>query len=112
MAKVVTKATVGRDGAKVHLQVAHRIESLLRTMRIIERHEEQLCVVMTEIRSAGAVSPAAGKELRSLLAELPGETYQADLDAVEEALVKVGSVRVAAKAPVKRPAVKAKARRA
>ena len=111
MAKVVAKAAVGKVGAKVHLQVAHRIESLLRTMRVIERHEEQLCVVMTEIRSAGAVSAAAGKELRQLLAELPGEAYQADLDAVEEALGKLGSTRVGVKTAVKRPAVKAKARR-
>ena len=112
MAKVVAKAAVGQGGPKVHLQVAHRIELLLRTMRVIERHEEQLCVVMTEIRSAGAVSPAAGKELRSLLAELPAEAYQADLYAVEEALGKVGSARVEVKAAAKRPAVKAKARRA
>ena len=120
MAKVAAKAKgandgandKSNDGAKVHLQVAHRIESLLRTMRVIERHEEQLCVVMTEIRSAGSVSTAMSKELRLLLAELPGEAYQTDLDAVEEALVKVGTARGAMKTAAKRPAAKAKLRRA
>ncbi len=68
------------------MQLAHRIEALLRTMRVIERHEEHLCVVMTEIRSAGDVSAATRNELRSLLEELPGDIYQADLDAVSKAL--------------------------
>ncbi len=82
------RAKAGRKRAATasHLQVAHRIEVLLRTMRAIERHEEQLCVVMTEIRSAGTLSAGVQKELQVLLEELPGDVFQADLNAVERAL--------------------------
>lgn len=116
MAKAVRKTAVVNDGAKVSLQVAHRIEVLLRTMRVIERHEEQLCVVMTEIRHAGAVSPATSKELRTLLAELPGEAYTSDLSAIEEALERAAAAvpraeMTAKKSPAKKkPAKKAGAR--
>ena len=80
------KAGLKRAITAPHLQVAHRIEVLLRTMRAIERHEEQLCVVMTEIRSAGTLSAGTQKELQVLLEELPGDVFQADLNAVERAL--------------------------
>jgi hypothetical protein len=83
-AKKVSKRLVATRDPQMH--VAHRIQVLLHTMRVIERHEEQLCVLMTEIRSAGEVSAATGKELRVLLEELPGDAYQADLEAVEAAL--------------------------
>ena len=86
MAKTVSKAATRRATVAPHLQIAHRIEALLRTMRVIERHEEQLCVVMTEIRSAETVTAEARKELKELLEELPSEAYQEDLDAVARAL--------------------------
>ncbi len=89
MTKTVTKAATKRVATAPHLQIAHRIEALLRTMRVIERHEEQLCIVMTDIRSAKTVTPEAHKELKALLEELPSEAYQADLDAVARALTAI-----------------------
>ena len=84
--KALSKAAAKDKKTRPHLQVAHRIEVLLHTMRAIERHEEQLCVVMTEIRTEGVVSAATRKELQALLGELPSDAYQTDLDAVEAAL--------------------------
>ena len=106
--KKLSKAAAEVDGTRPHLQVAHRIEVLLHTMRVIERHEEQLCVVMTEIRNEGAVSAATRKELKALLEELPSDAYQTDLDAVGAALAAAASSKQEStdrhmkKAPVKK----------
>ncbi len=85
-------------------------------MRAIERHEEQLCVVMTEIRSARVLSVETQKELRLLLEELPGDAFQADLDAVERALAAAAERTVEAMPAVgkekKRVTMQTKQRRA
>ena len=113
MAKAVRTTSTRGVAAAPHLQIAHRIEALLRTMRVIERHEEQLCVVMTEIRSAATVTDGTRRELKSLLEELPSEAYQADLDAVESALAAISSETGVVPNPpahtTKRRAAKAKA---
>ena len=116
MAKAGNKVAAKKAAIAPHLQLAHRIELLLRTMRVIERHEEQLCMLMTEIRSAGMVSPTARKDLQALLEELPAEAYQADLDAVERSLVTASTKKSGTDAgrgrQKTRVAVNAKARRA
>ncbi len=96
--KASGKAGAPGKGTPAHLKVAHRIEVLLHTMRAIERHEEQLCVVMTEIRNAGAVRPGTRKELLALLEELPSAAYGADLDAVGAALAATTTTRRASPA--------------
>ena len=85
--KAASKTVAAVGGTNLPTRVAHRIEVLLRTMRAIERHEEQLCQVMTEIRNTGEVSGATRKELRGLLEELPADAYKTDLDAVSAALL-------------------------
>lgn len=69
-----------------HLQVAYRIDVLLHTMRSIERHEEQLCTILHDINLSSGLTTHVTAELHSLLDELPSHVYQADLDAVREAL--------------------------
>ena len=121
MVKKAASKTAAKSGeAMLPMRVAHRIESLLHTMRVIERHEEQLCGLMTEIKNTGEVSDAIREELHGLLEELPADAYRLDLEAVNTALLvsaeaangrRVGARRaVAAKQTVKRPA-KAAARR-
>ena len=85
--KAAGRAAVKGDGRMLPLRVAHRIESLLHTMRVIEQHEEQLCVLMTEIKNTGEVSGATRKELHGLLEELPADAYRLDMEAVSMALL-------------------------
>lgn len=66
--------------------VVYRMNALLHTMRAIERHEEQLCVVMTEIKNTGKMTSALDDELRDLLEQMPAHEYKDDIDAVREAL--------------------------
>lgn len=67
-------------------EVFYRINSLLRIMRVIEQHEEQLCTIMNDIKISGAVSAAVANELHNILDEIPSSEYQEDLNAVREAL--------------------------
>ena len=97
MAKKTSKAASKSAATMLPMRVAHRIEALLHTMRVIERHEEQLCVLMTEIKNTGVVSGATQKELRGLLEELPADVYQSDLDAVSRALAASGGSAVGSK---------------
>ena len=66
--------------------VVYRIHTLLHTVRAIERHEEQLCGIMTEIRMTGVVTAKLDEELRDLLEGMPAHEYKDDIDAVREAL--------------------------
>ena len=112
--KAVSKTAAKGSGTTISMRVAHRIESLLHTMRVIERHEEQLCVLMTEIKNTGEVSDAIREELHGLLEELPADAYRLDLEAVSTALLvsaeatngpRSGTRKaVPAKRAVKRPA--------
>ncbi len=80
-----TKGTRKAGGDKPP-EVFCRINSLLRIMRVIEQHEEQLCTIMNDIKISGAVSAAVATELRGLLDEIPSSEYQEDLNAVRAAL--------------------------
>ena len=66
--------------------VVYRIHTLLHTVRAIERHEEQLCGIMTEIRMTGVVTAKLDEELRDLLEQMPAHEYKDDIDAVRESL--------------------------
>lgn len=66
--------------------VVYRLNTLLHTMRAIERHEEQLCGIMTEIRLNGGVTASLDEELRDLLEQMPAHEYLEDIDAVRQAL--------------------------
>lgn len=81
----------GKAANEQHLEVAYRIDVLLHTMRSIERHEEQLCTILHDIKLPGGLTPDVTAELHSLLDELPSHVYQADLDAVREALTAAGT---------------------
>ena len=108
--KATNKTGANVGGTILPMRVAHRIEVLLHTMRAIERHEEQLCQVMTEIRNTGEVSGATRKELRGLLEELPVDACKTDLDAVslallaEEGLAKAGRTGAVSRAAAKKMA--------
>ena len=109
--KAVNKTGSNGNGTMLPMRVAHRIESLLHTMRVIERHEEQLCVLMTEIRNTGEVSGAVRKELHGLLEELPADAYRLDMEAVSMALLASdGELRQPTKRLGKRPVAKKAAR--
>lgn len=105
--KAASKTAAKSEVTMLPMRVAHRIESLLHTMRLIERHEEQLCVLMTEIRNTGEMSGAIRKELHDLLEELPADAYRLDMEAVSMALLASGGAMEQQKDGVgKRPAVK------
>ena len=119
MAKKTSKAVRKSAETTLPMRVAHRIESLLHTMRVIEHHEEQLCVLMTEIKNTGELSETLREELHGLLEELPADAYRLDLEAVSTALLasggsltggKTGPVRRSSVGKAKRPGAKAAAR--
>jgi hypothetical protein len=64
-------------------QAFHLISSLLHSVRRIAQHEDELCVLMQEIKRAGEMSPDVAKELQNLLERLPGQDYLDDLTAVQ-----------------------------
>ena len=76
----------GNGRAEKVAAVAYRIHTLLHTMRAIERHEEHLCGIMTEIRTTGAVTAKLDEELRDLLEAMPAHEYKDDIDAVRMSL--------------------------
>ncbi len=104
--KAAGKAATTNGGATLPARVAHRIESLLHTMRVIERHEEQLCVLMTEIRNTGVVSGAVRKELHDLLEELPADAYRLDMEAVSIALLTTDGPETSSVKTGRRPGAK------
>lgn len=60
-----------------------RLETLLHTVRCIAQHEDELCTLLHEARSAGKLSPQAASDLRAILEALPAEEYTWQLHAVE-----------------------------
>ena len=76
--------TSGKD-PKVD-EVVYRLHTLLHTMRAIERHEEQLCSLMTEIQNAGVVTLEQDEEIRDLLEQMPCHEYGDDVEGVRVAL--------------------------
>lgn len=62
------------------------IHALLHTMRLIEQHEEPLCSMHDELKRTGKLSATHRRKLQQLVTELPAHVYQADLDAVQQAL--------------------------
>ena len=67
-------------------EVVYRIHTLLHTMRAIARHEDTLCTLMNEIKTAGRVTEELDTELRDLLEEMPAHEYDDDIEAVRQAL--------------------------
>lgn len=67
-------------------QIYYCMHSLLHTVRAIAQHEDQLCCLLQEIKTTGAVSPALTHELRELLQEMAPAAYDADLAGVWLAL--------------------------
>lgn len=86
MARVNRTKKIEKAAAERQPPVFYRINSLLRVMRVIEQHEEQLCTLMHDIKSSGAVSVGVAAELRTILEEMPSSEYREDLQAVKEAL--------------------------
>ena len=86
-------------------ELVYRINTLLHTMRAIARHEDQLCTVMTEIRTSGLVNETLDQDLRDLLEQMPAHEYLDDVEAVRETLSPaLLTARPAAKKPTrKRP---------
>lgn len=62
------------------------IHALLHTMRLIEQHEEPLCSMHDELKRTGKLSATHRRKLQQLVTELPAHVYQADLEAVQQAL--------------------------
>ncbi len=79
------KAAQGANKNRISA-VVYRINTLLHTMRAIERHEDQLCIIMTEIKSSGAMTAKLDEELRGILEEIPAHEYLDDIDAVRTSL--------------------------
>ncbi len=83
----------------------YRINTLLHTMRAIARHEDQLCTLMTEIRTSGLVNETLDQDLRDLLEQMPAHEYLDDVEAVRETLspALLTATPVAKKTTRKRP---------
>lgn len=62
--------------------LADRLDTLLHTIRCIAQHEDELCTLLHEARSAGTLSLASAADLRQLLEALPAEEYAWQLHAV------------------------------
>ncbi|MGI4831368.1 MAG: hypothetical protein ACRYFU_24785 [Janthinobacterium lividum] len=88
--------------------IFYRLHALLHTIHAIERYEDQLCSLLHEIQTSGAVSEVVSEELRDLLEQIPSSGYQEEINAVREALAP--SVPVPA-SPQRAPTKKAAARR-
>ena len=80
------KSKAKKADAEKIAAVVYRINTLLHTIRAIERHEEQLCGIMTEIRLNGVVTESLDEELRDILEQMPAHEYLEDIDAVRQAL--------------------------
>ena len=81
-----SQAGPAQAAAHPHPPMAYRLHALLHTMHSIEHHEDHLCTLLTAMEREGAVSPALEQELATLLEELPGEAFVADLEAARRAL--------------------------
>ena len=88
----------------------YRLHALLHTMHAIERYEDQLCALMHEIQTSGALTAVVSDELRDLLEQIPSEEYQHDLNAVRDVLEPPASKPATSKRPAKatRPTAKKK----
>ena len=86
-------------------ELVYRINTLLHTMRAIARHEDQLCTLMTEIRTFGLVNETLDQDLRDLLEQMPAHEYLDDVEAVRETLspALLSPRPAASKPPRKRP---------
>ena len=80
-----TKPAASAKDPKVD-EVVYRLHTLLHTMRAIERHEEALCALMTEIQKSGAVTADQDEEIRDLLEQMPCHEYGDDVEAVRASL--------------------------
>ncbi len=96
--KKAIKGTAVRPGKKApakkakkavgeqHPQVYYRLHALLHTVRVIGQYEDQLCTLLHEMKSTGAVDRKLHRELLGILDEMPSLAYQADLQTVRAEL--------------------------
>lgn len=90
--KSVKKATAKRKPARKasavkaipSVDLQHRLDALLHTMRCIAQHEDELCTLLHDARRTGRMNASLLRELRTLLQELPREEYLHDLYAVQQ----------------------------
>ena len=97
---MATKKALVRASNQID-ELVYRINTLLHTMRAIARHEDQLCTLMTEIRTSGLVNETLDQDLRDLLEQMPAHEYLDDVEAVRETLSP--ALLTASKPPRKRP---------
>ena len=82
MAKKPTKSRP----AQPTTEIVYRLHTLLHTMRAIERHEEKICSILTEVERSGSVTQECDEELRDILEQMPAHEYEDDIQAVRSAL--------------------------
>lgn len=96
----------GMQGIAKQPEVFYRIHSLLYTLRAIAQREDQLCMLMHHLRTAGKLNAALTAELQKILEEIPAEEYLHDLEALRASMEAVSGapVRTKARIPTKRRA--------
>ena len=67
-------------------RLVHRMHQLLHTIHAIQRQEDMLCTLMTEIKDTGRLSPEVARELHVVLDRIPAHGYVADLEALGQEL--------------------------
>ena len=90
-------------------QVYTRINSLLYTLRTIAQREDQLCMLMHHLRTAGKLTASLSTELHEILDEIPATEYLHDLEALRASLATVEGGEPPAKTPRPRAGAKRKA---
>ena len=89
--KPVTLAVVSDDS------LFHRIHALLYTVRVIARHEDELCTLLHASRSSDGYDEELNEEVRALLDAMPAHDYEDDLESLRAALPESATVRGAAR---------------
>lgn len=66
--------------------IYNHLYALLHTMRALERHQDHVCTLLTEIQRTGKPSAALRRELTELLHDLPAASLDSEVRAVWSAL--------------------------
>ena len=69
-------------------EVYYPLHSLLHTLRSLERHQDQICTLLTAIQRTGTANAGLRRELTALLHELPAAAFDHELQDVWSALEK------------------------
>lgn len=66
-------------------ETSHRLYALLQTMRCIAQHEDRLCGLLENLK-AKTPGHDLRAELRAVLDDMPGDEYEADVEALRATL--------------------------